>query len=240
MSGCYRFRPAFLTRRVLPFSTGVRTLGCLPKARFIASLVDGYDGQEPKGFDEAADLVGESKTEVMAAYRNFKILLQASSEFRINTSAAEEEFGVFTRAMSTNALRQFIGAPQPRFVERGDSLLTRDQRVNVRTLLKWLFGTARGDAPVIGESRHLNQLARVVASEDGRQVLATTGDLEAAEEAIGGPRDRLLKRLSKARRYLVAAAQDIDLFQTDEEIVGMVAECQQALTFLEDSVAEEA
>lgn len=179
--------------------SGIEPWDAFAKARFIAFIVD---REEAGGFDEVADLVGDSRTEVMSAYRNYKILIQGEKEFGLRTDEAASEFGVFTRAMSSNAVRNYIGAPQPRFVVRGDSPLPDNARRELRRLLVWLFGGTRSRGKVIGESRDLSRLGRVVASDDGLRVLVETSDLETAEEAIGGPRDRLVRRLTRRPLHL--------------------------------------
>ncbi len=77
------------------------------QARFIAQLVD----VEKLPLDEVAEIVGESVTNVRSAYRNHRILEQASSAFGLNVDRAEDDFGVFTRAMVSRGVRQYIGAP---------------------------------------------------------------------------------------------------------------------------------
>ena len=213
--------------------SGIEPWDAFAKARFVTSLVDdGLVGDEDDPFDEVADLVGETRTDVMAAYRNFKIM-QQGSEWGKFTANAEQDFGVFTRAMSTYALRDYIEAPPPRHVAPGERPLPADKKTELGRLLTWLFGDKRDRGRVISDSRDLKRLGRVISSEDGLQALVESGDLETAEEAAGGPRNRLIRRLGTAKRALLSSTQDIETFSSDEEVLTLLEECQSALDELQ-------
>jgi len=204
--------------------SGIEPWEPFAKSRFIASLVD-----EGLDFGDVADLVGESETDVRAAYRNYRIVVQAEDEFRLDTSNVKDDFGVFSRAMNSVALRNYIGAPPPRSVHRAEAPIPSDRRAEVERLFTWVFGDEEDQGRVIDESRDLPALARVVASEEARSVLEDAGDLEVANEALGGPRDRLIRRLNRAHRVLLAARQDIDEFREDQEVAELLSACEEAI-----------
>ena len=203
--------------------SGIEPWDPLAKARFVAALVD--DPVSPTSFDEVASIVGENVGDVRALYRNERILRQAREEFGIDTATAEDEFGVFTRAMNSPALRDFIGAPPPAQVAIGAALLPQDKGGELGELVTWIFGAGNAEGKVIAESRDLTKLGRVVSSEPGREALRETGNLELADQAAGGPRARLMNRLTQARNALRAALADIDQFAGDAEVQALVEEC---------------
>ncbi len=197
------------------------------KARFMARLVR----EENLSFEEVGRLVGEKATDVRAHYRNHAIVRQAREDFEIVTERVEQSFGVFTRAMTSLGVRDFIGAPAPSEVVRGKPPVPKQRAAATRELLVWLFGDEDSE-PVISDSRHITELGTIVASETGTTVLRETGDREEAFIAAGGLRDRLMKRLGNARGNLEKANTDIENHQGDEEVCAELAGCRQALDLL--------
>jgi len=210
--------------------SGIEPWDPLAKARFVASLIDAAD--EPIGFAEVASIVGETVGDVRALYRNARIIEQARSDFGIDTTNAENEFGVFTRAMNSPALRAFIGAPAPSEVEIGGWPLPEPKAAATAELITWVFGDSNASGKVISESRDITTLGRVLASSDGIDVLRDTGNLEVADEAAGGPLARLLARLTQARNALRAAATDIDRFREETTVRNLLDECAEAVAAL--------
>lgn len=212
--------------------SGIEPWDPLAKARFVAALVD--DPVSPTSFEDVASIVGESAGDVRSLYRNERILRQAREEFGIDTATAEDEFGVFTRAMNSPSLREFIGAPPPAQVAIGAAPLPGDKSDELSELVTWIFGGENAEGKVIAESRDLTKLGRVVASEPGRDALRETGNLELADQAAGGPLARLLNRLTQARNALRAARADIDQFSGDAEVRALVDECVEIARDLDD------
>jgi hypothetical protein len=210
--------------------SGVEPWEPFAKARFIANLV----GQQSMTFEAVAEVVGESLTDVRSLYRNHAILEQGREDLGIDTSRAESQFGVFTAAMGSRDLRAFVGAPNPGDVRSDEVPIPEDHAEQLAEALSWLFGDADGRQKVISESRDIRVLASVVQSEDGLEVLRETRDLEAAEAAIGGARNRLLRRLVYARGALRAARADVDEFRDDGEVAAAIRECYEAASDLTD------
>ena len=212
--------------------SGIEPWDPLAKARFVASLID--DPEAPVTFSEAASIVGEEVSDVRALYRNASIVNQASTEFGLDTGRMETEFGVFTRAMNSQALRDYIGAPAPRDVASGRDPLPSDRRAAMADLITWLFGGPDGSGKAIAESRDITRLGRVVQSPDALVVLRETGSLQDADDAAGGPLARLTSRLTQARNALRAALADIDRFSHEDEVRDLVSECEHLISELRE------
>jgi ParB/Sulfiredoxin domain len=208
--------------------SGIEPWDAFSQARFIAQQVD---GNNHLSFDDVAANVGERWSDVAAKYRNYAILRQARDDFELDTERAVKSFGVFTRAMTALGLREYIGAPAPSEVDPRRPPLSAARQAELQHLLQWLFGTKTKPA-VIGESRDITALSRVVASEDGRAVLISTNNLPEADAAAGGPRDRLLKRLENARSNLGAALQDIETYAKDDQVLDLINQCSAAVARL--------
>ncbi len=138
------------------------------KARFIARFIN----VEKLSIDDVAILVGERPTDVAAHYRNYEIVSQARDKLHLDTSRVEGKFGVFTRAMSSQSLRQHIEAPASAEVMSGQPVILPDDKAeNAKELFSWLFGD-EDDDQVISESRDITRLGTVVGSEEGLKVLS--------------------------------------------------------------------
>jgi hypothetical protein len=205
--------------------TGILPWDPFSQARYVAQLVDEYG----LDFDDVASQLGEQLTVIRSRYRNFKIVEQARGEFHLDVANAESDFGVLTRALQSQGVREFIGAPQPAGTRTDADPIPIGNGPRVAQLFTWLFGDDEGTGRVIGESRDINDLGRVLASHTGREVLEETGDLAAAVEAIGGIRDRLTSRLNTALRALLAAKLDIDAYYGDPEVQRIITDLDLAL-----------
>ena len=75
-------------------------------------------------------------------------------------------------------------------------------------------------------------MGNVIAHDIGLRALRSGESLEAAAQRVKDaevdPRDRLLKRLRTGRNALLAAAEDIDGYPDDPEVVDAVAEARDA------------
>jgi hypothetical protein len=203
------------------------------KARFVAWLVE----DEQLEFEAAAIEVGESTNEIRTIYRNYAVLQQVDSNYGIPVERAVSRFGVFTRAMSSEPLREFIGVPRPSEVIRGMDYIPGDRSEDVRRLLTWLFGS-ENESAVIGESRHITMLGKVVATETGRSVLEETGDIEEAYIAAGGILERLVTRLRTAGNALENAAADLPNYSDDSDVIAEIRRCKAALEHLLEQTGE--
>lgn len=199
---------------------GIQQWDAYAKARYMASQVE----DEGLTFEETAAEVGEKPNDVRSHYRNYRIAEQAKKA-GIETSDLVDNFGVFTRAMQSADLRNFIGAPAGNQVKKNANPVPKTKLNELGELVSFMFGAE----PVIQESRDIGRLGKVVASSDGLKALRKTKNLKTAEIAAGGHRERLLSRLNSALNALRDAHEDIAEYRTDKEVKELLAECQQAL-----------
>ena len=193
------------------------------KARYIASLIDesNYD------FSVVAEIVAEDEGEVRAQYRNYRIV-RSGEKHGVQTKGITDSFGVFTRAMNAPSLREFIGADAPAATRKGGEAVPKRKAPELKELSEWLFG----DKAVINESRDLTRLGKVVATKEGLGTLRETRDLDEAEIAAGGKRDRLVKRLSTAASNLEKACDDFQRYRKDDDVGQILIRCKKALAAL--------
>lgn len=218
--------------------SGIEPWEPFAKARFIASLVDNSN----LSFTEVAGLVGETKGDVAADYRNYAILRQAREDLGLETWQVEEKFGVFDNAMGYVQLRAHIGAPDPGAVDPASKPIPSDRTHELSELLVWIFGDADEQGRVIQDSRELRLLSTVVASPVGLEALRNEGDLataiEAVDDAVGGARKKLISRLTAFRNGMRLAVESLEGVDPDDKIETLLEECQEALTALREAFDE--
>jgi hypothetical protein len=210
--------------------SGIEPWNPYAKAQFIADRVD-----DDASWEQVAILVGESESSVRSHYRNFKVNEQARDDFKIDVSEVEESFGTFTRAMQSPSVRAFVKAPDPRYVDKGDSPLPASKKKATGELLSWVFGTDDED-PVIEESRNLKELGVVLQDRKATEVLRDTRDLTEAYLVSPGLTEELAKRLKKAEALLRTALPEVRGQKDDAEIVGWVRSCASAARKLSKAV----
>ncbi len=207
--------------------SGIQPWDAYSKARYIAAQVE--DGLT---FEKTAVEVGEKPTEVRANYRNYKIAEQAvdSGIDPDELSGLMNGFGIFTRAMQSGKIREFIGAPSPDKVSTSKLPIPTKKKDSLKELISFLFGP---DA-VLEDSRDLTKLGNVISSPEGLKSLRKERNLEEAHAASGGLRNGLVSLLSNAARYLRAAKPDMPAYKKDEEVIQLLADCKEALTDLDN------
>lgn len=163
---------------------------------------------------------------------NYRIEQQSSPRLDSDTlNGLRNGFGVFTRAMQSADLRTFIGAPAPNEVSASKAPIPPKKRDALKEFVGFLFGPKA----VLGHSRDLTRLGKVLASPEGLKVLRAERNLEEAHVASGGLRDRLVNRLSSAARNLRAAKNEISKYRSDNEVKDLIVECRSALDDVEQA-----
>lgn len=195
--------------------TGITPWDPYQQARYVSSLIDDEDVSLSAA--EVAELIGRDVSEIRAFYRNYSIVEQARDMFKIeDTERITDEFGVWTRAMTSAGLREYMSAPPPRDVVEGDYPLPDTSGDKLEQTITWLFGKPRSEAEkeagrqssagrVISDSRQLTRLGRVLANHDGQHALETGASLKDAERAMLKPATRFLDHLSSALSSLDSA-----------------------------------
>lgn len=208
--------------------SGIQQWDSYSKARYIASQVKG--GLD---FEKTALEVGEKESEVRSNYRNYQIAEQITKS---GVSKAESDdlvnnFGIFTRAMQSKDLRDFIGAPAPEQVSTKKAPIPTSKKAVLKELTGYLFGPKR----VLEDSRDITKLGKVIASEDGLKALRSERNLELAHVASGGLLERLTTYLETAGRNLRAAKKDLPKYKNNTDVKELLKNCRDALKDLESN-----
>lgn len=196
--------------------SGIMEWQPLAQAIFVAKLID-EDGYT---FETAAEVVGKSKSEIAAMYRNQAIAKQAT-EVGMNTSGLENSFSSLTVAMSSPGIRAFIAAPLGNAVSPGMKPIPQDHFDELKELLAFLFGDDHRE-PVIRDTREINRLGKVIQNETGLNQLRSSWSLADAEAAIKDqgmdPYTRLINRLKTANESVKSTFDDISDYLDNEKV----------------------
>jgi hypothetical protein len=206
--------------------SGIQPWDAYSKARYIAAQVEGG-----LSFKQTAVEVGEKISEVRSNYRNYRIAEQIA-DLGVDSEALSgmmNGFGIFTRAMQSSKLRDFIAAPSPDKVSTARRPIPSKKKDALKELVGFLFGSNA----VLDDSRDLTRLGKVLSAPEGLKVLRKERNLEEAHIASGGLRDRLVGRLSDSARNLRAAKDDMPKYKKDAEVKQLLAECREAIEDLE-------
>lgn len=209
--------------------SGIQPWDAHAKARYIAAQVE-----SGLTFAETAEEVGESEPEVRMNYRNYRISEQIESNKKINPEALsglKAEFGVFTRAMQSPGIREFIGAPSTEKVTSSKKPIPKRKSDALKEMVEMLFGSSA----VLKDSRDITRLGKIVTSKEGLKVLRKERNLTEAEAASGGERDRLLKRLTHVANNLRIAKDNYKTYKRDGEVKRLLEEIEEALKELKNS-----
>lgn len=196
--------------------TGIAPWDPYQQARYVASLIDAEETN--LSAVEVSKLIGRDVSEVRAFYRNYSIVEQARDMFDIpDPDRIVEEFGVWTRAMTSTGIRSYIEAPAPRDVEERVYPLPDGVAERLASLTTWIFGIPRSpeniekgrqskDGRVIEDSRHLTRLGKVLANPLGASALEEGKSMKEAELAVLDEFVRFADSVEGARKELDTAA----------------------------------
>ena len=216
--------------------TGIAPWDPYQQARYVASLIDDEDSSLSAA--DVAQLIGRNVSEVRSFYRNYSIVEQARDVFEMkDPDRIVDEFGVWTRAMTSSPLRDYINAPPPRDVEEGRYPLPDDGADSLQRLVTWIFGEPRSDEDreagrqskegrVISDSRQLSRLGRALAHPRGIAALESGASLADAETAALDESVRFAEALVNARKGLATAAENAtaDRVEDNRGVLAEIAE----------------
>ena len=204
------------------------------KARFIARLIV----QHGRSFYEAGRAIGSRSDAVRRQFVAYQAL-QVAKELGIDPTPAQQDFGVWFRALQNPSIRGYISLhgwlddEAPADLQRP---VPEDRADSLREVLSWLFGETSPDdgetepvKPVIHDSREIDDLGRVLRHSSSVAMLRATSDLRGASEMVGTERDIIATALTAAHRSLIIAAGQADLFIGDAETVQLAERVQSRL-----------
>lgn len=215
----------FQTREeVLPYLgsrhiVGVRQWEPLAKARYMRQLFNSLHkkGQQPKeGYRAVAEQIGsykrtdyiKSNLDGLAVYE----VMDKKDFYGIKDLSEETiDFGTLYTAVGYDQVAEYIGAakfnPKTKLYERLEPISTPSilKADKVKRLTEWLYKENEDGERIVGESRKLPILAKILASPEAREELESGASLDIAYGYTTGVNDDLMEHLQAAKKYLRSA-----------------------------------
>ena len=177
--------------------SGVLQWRPLQKARYIAQLVE--SGRDE--FSEVARIIGSKAPTVRNHYLGYAILRYAKNSFGIDTTYAEDAFGVWQRALNDPSIRDYMGLKLDLPKNKRKVPIPKDRTEQLSELLLWIFGDGENDA-VLRDSREISKLGTVLQKAETIAILKQTNDLEHAFARSGGEEKTLIDHMGGASFHL--------------------------------------
>lgn len=200
------------------------------KARYVYDLVT----TQNMTFAEVARTIGSRSDAIRRQYRAWSALQQArSSGTQVDVEPFIDRFGVFYRSLQNPGIRNFVHLDG--WLDQGPELtepLREDGVERLGELGGFMFGPQR----VLKESRQLDALGSVLASDTALAVLRAERDLELALQELPTERDQVFASLRVAYRQLVKAGGAAFQFAGDSELLREVVRLEQMVSRLSDDL----
>jgi hypothetical protein len=198
---------------------GVRQWEPLAKARYMRQLFNVLHkkGQAPReGYRAVAEQIGsykrsdyiKSNLDGLAVYE----VIDKKNFFGIDNLSEETiDFGTLYTAVGYEQIAEYIGAAKfdtkSKTYQRLEPINSPDvlKPEKIKRLTQWLYKENEDGETVVGESRKLPMLAKVLASAEARKQLETGATLDIAYGYTTGINDDLMEHLQGAKKYLRAA-----------------------------------
>lgn len=214
--------------------SGINSWQPLAQARFIAKIVD----EDGLNFEETAQSVGKSKSDVGNKYRDYALAREAA-KIGFDANKVEGAFTLITVSMGSPALRDFVGVQEAAKIKNGEPAVAAEKHSELKELFTWLYGTENTE-PVISDSREISKkLAKVVANPTALAKLRETSDLNEAADVIKetgmDPYQRLITRLRAAENAIKAALEDFPTFSGDPRVQELVESIHTNCDYLTDT-----
>ena len=211
---------------------GIKTWSAEAKARYLADEVE-LASHEPNPFLDVSRRVGSNVQGVRNAYLAISILRHAREEWGVPVSAVQRRrFGVWTRAMNSPLLREYIGLGDPRSYRQVRESLEHLNEAHLREVLRDLIPQKGRKKPLLSDSRDVTVYALALQSEQARAALREYGDFELARQIVS--QANLPDRLDRIARSLNVLLKEVT---HAEELDRAVLDAAVAVAQVSDAVA---
>lgn len=204
--------------------TGVMQWRPYQKARYISHLVE----RNKYTFAQIARIIGSKAPTVREHYVAYALARQARDQMAIDTSYAEDSFGVLRRSLSDPRIRDYIGLELDKSEKELQKPVPRSRADKVKEFFTWAFGSKEVEA-VLPDSRQLKKLGTVMANARAVEVLKSSGDLDYAFEISGGEERKLLENLNAASYNLDQALPLSIRHRKSKDVLIALGRCHETL-----------
>jgi len=181
--------------------TGIKQWSPLAKAIYLEQLQNGFyaDLKRLEQLKALANDIGSKPDYVGRLLTALKLYQHAEDRkfFGLRISTEDVEFSYITTAITYTKIVSWLGLENPQDIEMPKLNLD-----NLKDIFSWMFSKDQQGKTILGESRNLSDLARIVASKEATVVLKESGQLSEAFLFTEGPQEALSNAMGQADEHL--------------------------------------
>lgn len=181
--------------------TGIKEWDSLSKAKYLDQLRTEFyaDLDEENQLKSLAKDIGSRSDYVGKLLTALSLYVRAENKrfFDLPLESKDIEFSYITTALGYRKIQNWLGLKSPTDIAMQDLV---DE--NLKRAFSWMFVKDQQGKTILGESRKLDEMAAIVASDDAIAVLVETGRLSEAFLYTDGPQASLEKALDVATKHV--------------------------------------
>ena len=213
--GVYRVAERNQARDFIGFKhiNGAHRWDSIAKARYAAEWLreEHEKGEEGLTLQDIARRMGDRHSTLHRMVSGFFVLEQAENAgvFSVDDREKGKQFAfshLYT-ALTRPGYRHFLGLSEDsRSTEPAPNPIPEDNISNLKTVMRWLFGSDSDDVPAVVRSQnpHIKQLGEVLDNARARKIMIETSNLSRAYVEVDTPQRQFERRLVEAH----AAVED--------------------------------
>lgn len=182
--------------------TGIKEWDSLSKAKYLDQLRTEFyaDLDEENQLKSLAKDIGSRSDYVGKLLTALSLCMRAYEDkkfFDLPLESKDIEFSYITTALGYRKIQNWLGLKSPT-----DIAMQGLVNENLKRAFSWMFVKDQQGKTILGESRKLDEMAAIVASDDAIAVLVETGRLSEAFLYTDGPQASLEKALDEATKHV--------------------------------------
>ena len=136
-------------------------------------------------FRVIARRTGSNARGIRNFYISYVTLREAESQYDLNVhSIRDSRFSVWRRLLNDGRIREFLGGARPKTYNQVQEWVDCLDEETLGTIVHHVTPTDEGGSQVLQDSRRANDLAKVIANDRAREILAETRNLDAALRVV--------------------------------------------------------
>lgn len=217
---------------------GVKAWGALAKARYLQQVFTATDDKDT--FSErcktVARVVGSRRDFISKTLRALRIFESAEENDYFGLRGVDEslvKFSIISTAVDYEGVGKFLFGEVEEDIDANGPLTPDTARTE--EFFKWLFERRDDDTTLLGESRNLSKMSKVMANADGLSAIRTGASLDQAYLLTTGINDDFDLLCNQIQRYLREAnaiASEVDTNEVREEITRSIFKQARSLSRL--------
>lgn len=208
---------------------GVKAWGALAKARYIRQIFDETNPAEifSERCGTVAKVIGSRRDFISRTIRALRTLEIAEENDFFHLKGVDEEsvkFSIISTAVDYEGVRDFLFGGEDQAKQNPNEPASPDVGAT-KEFLAWIFERRDDKTTLLGESRNLSKLSKVIASSDGLEAIRTGASLDQAYLLTTGVNedfDLLCNQIQRALREANSIVSDVDVTEAREDLANSI------------------